>query len=104
MKKQKNIGLYLDRQVTQQDLDMVNKFFPNYDDFVVFSTIPRVIDDPKIATLPDFYLYFFNGIVIFDNEIAMKNYSKKISSTDIFLLANNNIISVDKDILNNELR
>lgn len=90
------IGIYTDRTLTDSEVTSIREFFGSSDKPVIFSSVPHSLSDPLIASLSVFYMYFFNGIVIFNNANEMKELAPKIRTDRIFLMNNNEISSVDK--------
>lgn len=99
----KNLGICVTKTVTAQQLEIVKDFF-NYDDLVVFSSTPQLVDDPNLGVVGPYYMTFFNGILLFTDQQDLKNSIQNIKTNEIFLLTDNSIISIDKKEMINELR
>lgn len=99
----KNLGIYVSKNIENDHLLLIKDFF-NYDDLVVFSSAPQLVDDPNIGVLGPYYITFFDGVLIFTNKEDLHHNIKTIKTNEVFLLLDNTIVSIDKKEMINELR
>lgn len=99
----KQIGIYSNHNVTPEVVSLLSDFF-GMSDMVIFSSAPYNIDDPSIAVVSIYHMFFYGGIIIFTNESDMKKYIPSLKTKKIFLVAANSIVGIDTREAKNELR
>lgn len=98
------LGIHSNSVLEPDQLELIRSFFSSYDDAVLFTTKPHMFSNPHIAILPVFYMYFFDGTIIFTDEPSLQKNIRSVKSQDIFLLVNNTITNIDKGLMINELQ
>lgn len=99
----KQIALYSNYNVSEETISTLKTFFL-LQNIIVFSSAPYNIDDPNIAVVGVYYMFFYDGIIVFTKESDMKKYIHSLKSEQIFLITANSIINIDKKEVPNELR
>jgi hypothetical protein len=103
--KNHTIAIYSDDPLANKDLiSKIIEFLKNkyeYSDFTIISNSNNLNHNIDISIIPNFYLKFFTGGVVFLNIDDYLLYADNIMSTSTLYLETKDIATIDKEITKN---